>query len=154
MMIPILVDRTGLPGYPPAVGAAVAMVDQEEIAAVFSEALAIEPLLPEKFLLYFLPDSNELVKDSIELLPKVVDTIKERKSSYISIFGHCDRVGSEEYNLQLSTTRTIAVRQLLEELGVAIANIETASHGEGNPLIKTADGIAEPRNRRVEVIVR
>lgn len=132
----------------------VAIVDQEEIAEDFSEVLAIEPVLPEKFLLYFLPGSNDLTKDSIELLPKVVDTIKERKSSYISIFGHSDRVGAEEYNLQLSTNRAIAVRQLLEELGVSSANIETDSHGEGNPLVKTADGVAESQNRRVEVIIR
>ncbi len=132
----------------------VAMVDQAEIAESFSEVLAIEPVLPEKFLLYFLPGSNELTKASIELLPKVIDTIKERESSYISIFGHSDRVGSEESNIKLSTKRAIAVRQLLEELGASVANIETASHGEGNPLVKTADGVAEPRNRRVEVVVR
>ena len=132
----------------------VAMIDQEEIAGAFSEVLAVEPVLPEKFLLYFLPGSNALTKDSIALLPKVVDAIQERQSSYISIFGHSDRVGSEEYNIKLSTNRAIAVRQLLEELGVSITNIETASHGEGNPVIKTADGVAEPRNRRVEVVVR
>jgi len=34
------------------------------------------------------------------------------------------------------------------------ANITVTSHGEGNPLIKTADNVSEPRNRRVEVVIR
>ncbi len=133
---------------------AVALVEENEINAIFSSALNMEPLLPEKFLLYFLPDSNELTPDSIAILPKVIASINQRDSSYISIFGHSDRVGSEEYNHQLAKKRTLAVRQLLEDRGVVNKKMETVSHGEGNPLIKTADGVAEPRNRRVEVIVR
>ena len=34
-----------------------------------------------------------------------------------------------------------------------IANIRTNSHGEGNPLVKTADNVNEPQNRRVEVTI-
>ena len=133
---------------------AVTLVEENEINAIFSSALSMEPLLPEKFLLYFLLDSCELTPDSIDLLPKIIVSINQRDSSYISIFGHSDRVGPEAYNHQLATERILAVRQLLEDRGVVIKKMETVSHGEGNPLIKTADGVAEPRNRRVEVVVR
>jgi outer membrane protein OmpA-like peptidoglycan-associated protein len=46
------------------------------------------------------------------------------------------------------------VRDLLIAEGIAPATIRLAFHGEGNPLIQTADNVPEPRNRRVEVIVR
>ncbi len=42
----------------------------------------------------------------------------------------------------------------MEFAGVDPKGIRTTSHGEGNPLIPTKDNVAEPRNRRVEVIVR
>jgi len=38
--------------------------------------------------------------------------------------------------------------------GAAVEQISVDYQGEGDPLIPTADGVAEPRNRRVEVIVR
>ena len=133
---------------------AVTKVAEKDINTIFAAALKAEPALPEKFLLYFLPDSTELTAASLDILPGIIDSINQRHSSYISIFGHSDRVGTEAYNLNLSAERVLAVRQLLADRGVVVEQIETASHGEGNPLIKTADGVAEPRNRRVEVIVR
>jgi outer membrane protein OmpA-like peptidoglycan-associated protein len=42
---------------------------------------------------------------------------------------------------------------LLQE-GIAPALLEVTSHGEANPLVPTADEVPEPRNRRVEVMVR
>jgi len=38
--------------------------------------------------------------------------------------------------------------------GVSPDHIEINYHGEANPLVKTEEGVAEPRNRRVEVTVR
>jgi outer membrane protein OmpA-like peptidoglycan-associated protein len=133
---------------------AVTTVDERDISAVFSGALDVEPVLPEKFLLYFKPSSSELTSVSMALLPQIAAAIEKRNATYVSIFGHSDRVGSAEYNIQLSTKRAMAVKGLLSDQGVVVENMEIASHGEGNPLIKTPDGVAEPQNRRVEVVVR
>ena len=46
------------------------------------------------------------------------------------------------------------IQNLLEEQGIDPTFILTTSHGEGNPLVPTADNVLEPRNRRVEVIIR
>ena len=46
------------------------------------------------------------------------------------------------------------VRDYLIGRGLDPALIEVDSHGEANPLIPTSDGVADPRNRRVEVFVR
>jgi outer membrane protein OmpA-like peptidoglycan-associated protein len=46
------------------------------------------------------------------------------------------------------------VAEFLVSRGVDPIILEITSHGEGNPLIKTPDGTAEPKNRRVEIVVR
>ncbi len=132
----------------------VRQADMVAVERTFAAALAIEPLLPEKFLLYFMPDSTELVPESRELLLRILEEINQRNSQDIGINGHSDRVGSEEYNKALSLQRALAVRELLRMQGIDQILMNTASHGEGNPLIETPDNVPEPRNRRVEVIVR
>jgi outer membrane protein OmpA-like peptidoglycan-associated protein len=50
--------------------------------------------------------------------------------------------------------RALAVRELLMQLGVAPAAIEVSGRGEREPLVPTPDGVAEERNRRVEMNLR
>ena len=56
--------------------------------------------------------------------------------------------------MSLSLSRALAVKEMLVRQGVASNTIQTTSHGKENPLIATADNVFEPRNRRVEVVVR
>jgi outer membrane protein OmpA-like peptidoglycan-associated protein len=126
----------------------------DEIKSTFSEALAAQPLMPAKFILYFLNDSSELTSKSKTALPQIIQTIQERHSTDIVISGHTDTVGATDYNYELSSDRAKAVYKILVAKGLASANITVTSHGKGNPLIKTGDNVAEPRNRRVEVVIR
>lgn len=126
----------------------------EAIEKEFASVLAIEPPQPVKFLLYFEQNSTRLTQVSQQLLPQIFREIEHRKSAAIGIYGHSDRTGSDEYNQRLSLQRALAVREALRGQGADLKNVDVNSHGEGNPLIPTADGVAEPRNRRVEVIVR
>ena len=128
--------------------------DEQKIRSIFGKALDAEPPVPEKFILYFKIDSTELLADSTPLIPEIIACIHQRNSFDISINGHSDRVGSDEHNLSLSAQRTDHIRDLLIKEGIDEKYITMTSHGEGNPLIPTEDGVSEPRNRRVEVIVR
>jgi len=130
-----------------------AAVSRETITALFSDALSIQPKAPVHYLLYFEKDLV-LTPDSARLLPEILAAIKERSSTDISVVGHTDTVGSREYNMTLSVRRAGSVRDLLVRQGVDPDHIRTTSHGKENPLIKTADNVNEPRNRRVEVVVR
>ena len=130
------------------------IMPEEKIAATFGEALASLPEQPVHFTLYFQSGSTVLTKQSADLLPKILEAIDERESQSISVVGHTDTAGNRQYNLRLSTQRAKAVSRLLIEKGVKSSFIKATSHGEENPLIKTADNVNEPRNRRVEVIVR
>ena len=142
-----MTDRKTAPGK-------VTTLSDEEIRSTFSDALAAQPLPPVKFILYFLRDSNELTDESKAVLPQIFQTIRKRGSTDIVISGHTDTVGTHQYNYQLSLDRAQVTSEILVANGAVPANITVSSHGEGNPLIKTADEVAEPRNRRVEVVIK
>ena len=136
------------------VPSAPATLEQVEIASTFSDAMAIQPLAPVHFILYFKKDTSDLTPESSALIEDILVAIRERKSIDISVVGHTDTLGNKKYNLKLSTNRASMVRGLLVEQGVQAGDIQVTSHGEENPLIKTGDNVSEPRNRRVEVVVR
>jgi outer membrane protein OmpA-like peptidoglycan-associated protein len=126
----------------------------EEIQTTFGQALAAQPAPPQVFLLYFRTGTTELVPDSQAQLPGIIETVTGRTAPDVSVVGHTDRAGTDELNLGLSLDRAESVRDALVAAGLTIERIEVTSHGENNPLIPTADGVSEPRNRRVEVTVR
>ena len=132
----------------------VTTLSAEEIRSTFSNALAAQPLPPVTFILYFLQDSNELTDESKAVLPQIFQTIQKRGSTDIVISGHTDTVGAKEYNYKLGLERAQVTSEILVANGAVPANITVTSHGKGNPLIKTADEVAEPRNRRVEVVIK
>jgi outer membrane protein OmpA-like peptidoglycan-associated protein len=132
----------------------VTKLSDEEIRSIFSDALAAQPLPPATFILYFLQDSNELTDESKTVLPQIFQTIQKRGSTDIVVSGHTDTVGAKEYNYKLGLERAQVTSEILVANGAVPANITVTSHGEGNPLIKTADEVAEPRNRRVEVVIK
>jgi len=128
-------------------------MDKDQITAIFADAIAIEPAIPIHFLLYF-EKGTTLDAGSQSALPEIVKTIIERNAVDISIIGHADTTGDRDFNMKLSTTRAQVVSRLLIEKGVNPEYLEISSHGKENPLIKTGDNVSEPRNRRVEVVVR
>lgn len=127
---------------------------QKKIDRIFGRALAAQPEQPVTYILYFKSGSAELTEVSAELLPRIIETIKQRHSVDTSVVGHADTAGSEEYNYRLSHQRAEDVSRLLIKAGVDRDILEITSHGEKNQLVPTGDDTQEPRNRRVEVTVR
>jgi outer membrane protein OmpA-like peptidoglycan-associated protein len=70
------------------------------------------------------------------------------------VIGHTDRVGTDAFNDALSRQRAEVVRRALVARGLPADLIVVIGRGEREPIIATADGVAEPRNRRVEIQVR
>ena len=126
---------------------------KDALDKIFAEALSIQPKRPLHFLLYFKEDIT-LTSDSAKLLPDIIAAIRERNSTDISVVGHTDTIGNSEYNTVLSRNRAKAVKDLLVKQGAESNDIRTTSHGKENLLIPTGDNVYEPRNRRVEVVVR
>ncbi len=132
----------------------VVTADRKYIDSTFGEVLAIEPPQPEKFILYFKSGGTDLVPESQTEINDIIASIKRRGAISVSVTGHCDSVGSVQLNDKLSLSRAEAVRDLLIKDGADPERLAVSSHGKGDPLVPTPDGVAEPRNRRVEVIVR
>lgn len=129
-------------------------IAEEKVQEVFGKSLDALPQAPLHFTLYFEFDSNDLAKGSREILPEVVRTIQDSKITGVSVIGHTDAVGSRERNYILGLDRANFFKRILADHGISVDMIDISSHGEDNPLVKTADGVAEPRNRRIEVVVR
>jgi len=127
---------------------------KKEIDSLFSEALAIQPLPPICFMLYFERNTVKLKSESHKVLSVIISSIRKRDPAYISVAGHTDTLGEKDYNLNLSKRRAMNVRDLLIESGIKLEYIEITFHGEEKPLIKTEDNVGSPKNRRVEVVVR
>ena len=128
-------------------------LDKDKLEAMFKEALSVQPKQPVHFLLYFKEDT-QVAQDSLALIPTILATIKERNSTSIPAIGHTDTSGSKEYNVTLSRQRADAVKMLLIKQGIDANTISVTSHGKENPLIPTKDNVVEPKNRRVEVVIR
>ena len=80
--------------------------------------------------------------------------IAGRPAFEVMVIGHTDTVGGLEANDMLSLKRAATVREILIAAGVPVGKIEIAGRGEREPLLKTADEVAEPKNRRVEISIR
>jgi outer membrane protein OmpA-like peptidoglycan-associated protein len=130
------------------------MLEETQVRQTFREALEAEPIPPIGFIMYFRSNSARLSAESLELLTKVIDAIQLRKSTDIIVSGHTDAVSTADYNRRLSLRRAKAVADILVAKGIDRQNIQITYHGKGNPLVPTPDGVAEPRNRRVEITVR
>lgn len=125
-----------------------------QVNALFGDALAVTPARPKRYVLYFLAGSRELTPESAALLPEVLDAAAARISPRVDVVGHTDRVGSDATNTRLARGRADAVVALLVDAGLPAGSVRGASFGERDNAVRTADGIAEPRNRRVELLVR
>jgi outer membrane protein OmpA-like peptidoglycan-associated protein len=129
-------------------------MDEKEITRLFGTALTAQPATPVTYILNFKTGAADLTEESTRRLPEIFAAIAERKSSDLSVVGHSDTVGTKQKNHEISYNRAQRVKEILVSMGVDPLAISTESHGEENPLIKTPDEVAEPRNRRVEVTVR
>ena len=129
-------------------------VTEQEARQAFGAALEAQPARPTAFILYFLEGQDELTLDSRLLLGRILDEIARRPAPEIVVIGHTDRVGALPYNDALSLRRAERVRDELVKVGIAADRIRVAGRGEREPLVPTADEVAEARNRRVEINVR
>jgi OmpA-OmpF porin, OOP family len=131
-----------------------AAVTQEEIQGTFGEALAAQPPKPLSFTLYFSTASAEVTPESQPILEALLAEVAKRQAVEVQVTGHTDRVGTDANNDRLSLERAEAVRDMLVQRGLKSNFIRAVGRGEREPLVPTPDEQPEPRNRRVEVIVR
>jgi outer membrane protein OmpA-like peptidoglycan-associated protein len=129
-------------------------VEQPRIDQDFSAALQAQPALPVTFRLYFETGTANLTQQSKADFQNVLTTLRARGPSAVSVIGHTDTEGKSSWNEQIGLKRAKAIAELFKKEGIQVIELVVTSHGESNLLVKTPDDTPEPRNRRVEIIVR
>lgn len=129
-------------------------VDMSLIESLFAGSIKSLPDEPITFLLYFYHDSAALTDESKTHVPEILSLVNSRTYYELSIIGHTDTTGTDEYNMRLSSVRAMAVHNLLLSQGILPGRMELRYHGKRDPLVPTENNVREPRNRRVEVIVK
>ena len=102
--------------------------------------------------IHFEFNSPKIRRKSTGLVRKVAQLITETPDIIdVSIEGHADARGTEEYNQKLSEERAESTRTMLVQFGVAEPRLHTIGYGKSQ--LKIATQLADPRNRRVEFVV-
>jgi len=105
----------------------------------------------ELTVVYFDFDRAEIRPDAKSVLRNNASAIMANAEwGVITIEGHCDERGSEEYNLALGERRANAVKRYLADLGVPSNRMRTVSFGEARPAVPGHDESAWRYNRRAD----
>jgi outer membrane protein OmpA-like peptidoglycan-associated protein len=128
--------------------------NEMEVQAQFGAALAARPMAPAQFTLYFVEGKDEFTDESKRLIDGVFAEIAKRPLPDVMVIGHTDTVGSDAVNDPLSRQRAEIVRSALLVRGIAVDKVVVVGRGKREPVVPTADGVSEARNRRVEILVR
>ncbi len=126
----------------------------ESVRTRYGSALDAQPKRAATYVLYYLNGKVEITPESQAVVRKLKEDLKTRSAPEIIVVGHTDLVGSVEYNDELSLERAKDVQNVLIATGIPADLISISGRGKRDPVVKTADGVAEPRNRRVEISIR
>ena len=117
-------------------------------------ASAPQTAAPPSFMVFFDWDSSRLSEASLNVVRQAASAFKSKGSARITATGHTDTSGPEAYNMALSLRRANAVKDALVREGVPAQAIAVIGRGEQNLLVPTGDGVREPQNRRVEIVIQ
>ncbi|MGM0913631.1 MAG: OmpA family protein [Pseudomonadota bacterium] len=97
-------------------------------------------------------DSAELRPGAASELNQVASALNNNPEVRVTIAGHTDAVGSNEYNLGLSQERADSVASYLMNQGVAGNRMRTVGYGEDRPVATNETDEGRAMNRRVEIM--
>ena len=103
--------------------------------------------------IYFDYDASAIRADARTVLRKNAEALRA-SGEQVTIEGHCDERGDEEYNLALGERRATAVKKYLVNLGVGSGQLRTISYGESKPAAVGHSEESWQWNRRAEFQAR
>jgi outer membrane protein OmpA-like peptidoglycan-associated protein len=96
-------------------------------------------------------DKADLRPEDRELLSRIAGILLTSPDYSVSVNGHTDDIGTEEYNRKLSERRAQAVRDYLVKAGLPADILSVTGHGKARPLVPGTSDKARAKNRRVEL---
>lgn len=103
--------------------------------------------------IYFAFDSAALSQEAQAILRKKAAFLKAHPNIRVTIEGHCDERGTNEYNLALGEARAKAAKAFLVDLGIPAERLATISYGEERPIVKGSNEEAWAKNRRAHFVI-
>ena len=103
---------------------------------------------------FFEYDSSALSAEAKATLSAQAAFLAGNPSVTITVEGHCDELGTREYNLALGERRATAARDYLVAQGVNAARIKTISYGKERPSFIGSNPYAYSKNRRAVSVIR
>lgn len=110
-----------------------------------------ESLLSQR-VIYFAFDSNDVDQDGAAVIEAHARYLAAHPEVRLTVEGHTDERGSQEYNLALGERRAEAVKRLLLLHGALAEQIESVSYGEEKPAMDGSTEEAWAQNRRAELV--
>ena len=123
------------------------------VAVAFLLAACQEPAPPpappppppvRNFLVFFDFDKSNLTPRAMDIVKEAANVAKSGQNTRVTCTGHTDTAGPANYNMALSLRRAN---------GVSPTAISVIGKGETSLLVQTKDGVREPQNRRVEIVI-
>jgi outer membrane protein OmpA-like peptidoglycan-associated protein len=109
---------------------------------------------PPSFMVFFDWDRSNLSAQALNTIKQAAAAYKSKGSARVTATGHTDTSGPEAYNMALSLRRANTVKDALVREGVPATAISVVGRGKSMPLVQTGDGVREPQNRRVEIVIQ
>jgi peptidoglycan-associated lipoprotein len=102
---------------------------------------------------YFDFDRSTLTPSAQDDLMKKAAWLRANSNATVTIEGHCDERGTNEYNLALGDRRADSAKAFLVDLGIAASRLTTISYGEERPVCTQSNEECWAKNRRGNFVV-
>ena len=124
-------------------------VEEKEEEVVVSKI----PIVVMQEDIYFEFDKSTLTPAAQDNLLRKADWLRENPEASVTIEGHCDERGTNEYNLALGDRRAESAKDFLIDLGIDPSRLATISYGEERPVDPRHNEEAWAKNRRDHFVV-
>jgi peptidoglycan-associated lipoprotein len=105
---------------------------------------------------YFDYDKASLRPDALKALQadsaELRDILKDYPNYKLTIEGHCDERGSDEYNMALGDKRAESAKDYLAQVGIPSAQLNVISYGKQRPVCDEHDEACWQKNRRIHIV--
>lgn len=130
--------------------AAVTSLDKDQQDSVPAYVKELQSKLKD---IYFAYDKYNLSDEAKAITKNLADVLAKNSAVKVTIEGHCDERGTNEYNLALGDKRAKAVKEYLVALGVPAKRVDIISYGEEKPACTESSESCWAKNRRDHAVL-
>lgn len=141
------------PASPEAAGEAVTARSISAMEALSRGIAAVTPPGAALKDVYYAFDSTELLEEAQDILIKNAEWLRANPSMRVEVEGHCDDLGSSEYNLALGAMRAQVAKDFLVSQGISPDRLVTISYGKEAPACFEPTEECRVKNRRARFVV-